>query len=72
MNDQEKLDRLLIDVAQLNTKMDAVTQHITTCGNLPTRISLLEDAMGGVKKVMWGIGSVIGTAFLVAVIALIF
>jgi len=72
MGDQEKLDRILVDIATLMTKMDMVTQHITNCGALPTRVSLLEDAMGGVKKIMWGIGSVVGTAFLVAVIALIF
>jgi hypothetical protein len=72
MGEQDKLDKIMTDVAVLLTKMDMVTQHITNCGALPTRVSLLEDTMSGVKKIMWGIGSVIGTAFLVAVIALIF
>lgn len=72
MSEQDKLDKIMTDIAILVTKMDMVTAHITSCGALPTRVSLLEDAMGGVKKIMWGIGSVVGTAFLIAICALIF
>ena len=70
MND-DKLDKIMTDIAVLLTKMEMVTTHINKCGALPTRVSILEDSMSSVKKIMWGIGSVIGTALLVSILALI-
>ena len=71
MSEQDKLDKIMTDVATLLAKMDMVTTHITNCGALPTRVSLLEDTMGGVKKILWGIGSIVGTLILTAIIGLI-
>lgn len=71
MSELDKINKIMIDIATLITKMDMVTEHIKCCSNTPVRVSLLEESMNGVKRILWGIGGTVGTALVCAVLALI-
>lgn len=71
MSEVDKLNKIMIDVATLIAQMDMVTAHIQSSSSTPTRICLLEDSMNSVKKIMWGLGSIVATSLIVAVLGLI-
>ncbi len=68
---EDKLDRVLAEMIELKTDMSYVKRHIASTAEQPIRVALLETKVTTLNAIAWKIGTVCGTALILAVLALI-
>ena len=68
---EHKLDTILTDLITLKTDMQYVKKHITDTTQIPTRLAITENKVNTLVRITWGIGSVLGSSILVALLAII-
>ena len=71
MDYDEKLDLVIKELTVLSTDMKYIKSSIEDSKGLPTRVKILETKVDGFSKIFWKIGTVCGTALLMAILALI-
>jgi len=68
MNEQDKIDRLMMDVACLLISVKYIEQQLT---DIPKKVTTLEASVGLLSKICWCIGSTVIGAIVLAIIGLI-
>ncbi len=71
MNEQEKIDKLMTDVACLLTNVENIKTSLDNFTLVPQRVSILEKSVGLLNRICWTIGSTVIGIIVVAIIGLI-
>jgi len=70
-HNNDRLDAILNTLTILQTDMLYVKEHMDSTKDQSVRLALVENKVLGLTKIAWKIGTVCGTAILLAVLALI-